>query len=130
MSDSEKSESATHTQVQAPSPVIDASAAEAAAPVRPPPRRLTIFERPDVILSLSPAAIVAIQQELVESRLEFEEKCQRLIADAQRNLVEIMRMNAQERLTSEAQRLKANERWEERSEEQSNREGSSEEEEK
>lgn len=87
---------------------------EIASPVQVdvPSRRVTLFERSDMMKDVPPVLIAAIQRELVEMRLEYEGK----IADCERRLdrriTDLLNLAATERLDMERLRLESRQNWE------------------
>lgn len=87
----------------------DDAASDVEARLNSTRRRITLLEKPEIVRQLTPELLAAIQTELMECRAEFEEKTLRILAEAKRDVNEILRMAAQERLSSEAQRINS---WE------------------
>ncbi len=80
-------------------------------------RRITIFERKEIMEGLSTDVIAAIQRELVELREEFDRKCKNLTNRSDRHVTELLRLSASERLDLERLRLDSQGgRWEKESE--------------
>lgn len=76
------------------------------------PRRETIFERKEIVESLTPVVIAAIQRELNELREEFEHKLQVMEERADRRVRDLLQLASDERIDMEKLRLANGERWE------------------
>lgn len=70
-----------------------------------PARRVTIFEREEVIQGMSAVTIMAVQKEIVEMREEFEKKMLEAQERHTRQLVELLTIAARERLDIERLKL-------------------------
>lgn len=97
-----ESRSRSPSLVVSPSPVV---------------RRVTIFERPEIVEGLTPVVIGAIQREIIEMRIEFEKKMEELEDRADQRIGELLQIASKERLESERMRLGGrggnSEQWEE-----------------
>lgn len=72
---------------------------------QPVARRVTIFEREEVIQGMSAVTIMAVQKEIVEMREEFEKKMLEAQERHTRQLVELLTIAARERLDIERLKL-------------------------
>lgn len=72
-----------------------------------PHRRVTLFERTEIVKMLTPSIIGAIQRELVELRMEIEDRCEDRVSS-------LLRMSARERLMQQrsAAKVPSSEAWE------------------
>lgn len=95
----------------AKSPSVSRSRSRAPSPPRE--RRVTIFERKEIIEGLSPVVIAAIQRELVEMRYEFEDRLDDAERKGDKRMGEVLQMASSERLDLEKMRLDRGQPWEE-----------------
>lgn len=61
----------------------------------PPCRRITIFEREDIMKDVSPQLLAAIQKELVEMRIDFEKRENSLLQIAATERLDMERLKLQ-----------------------------------
>jgi hypothetical protein len=94
----------------AKSPSVSRSRSRVPSP--PHERRVTIFERKEIIEGLSPVVIAAIQRELVEMRHEFEDRLDDSERKGDRRMGEVLQMASSERLDLEKMRLDRGQQWE------------------